>query len=176
MDTIKWKWQEDMNEFNEFSWCFELSLQNNTVCSLFSSRQERVYLSLQSHLVTLQVLSASPLLQEFIPHLLHLSSRAQTLSLLRSHTLWWQLLSGTVWDSLSTGATVALRELKCWGTRVNSQRALVNWWAGLSCLAAFHLLLKSPFRRSVTGVYKKKKKKDMSHVRKVAVGFHFRVS
>lgn len=53
---------------------------------LFPPRQERrkeweeqgsLYLSLQSHLVTLQVLSASPLLQEFIPHLLHLSIRAE---------------------------------------------------------------------------------------------------
>lgn len=53
---------------------------------LFPPRQERrkeweeqgsLYLSLQSHLVTLQVLSASPLLQEFIPHLLYLSTRAE---------------------------------------------------------------------------------------------------
>lgn len=54
---------------------------------LWSSRQESVYLSLQSNLVTLQVLSASPLLQEFIPHLLHLSSRVQTLSSPQSHTV-----------------------------------------------------------------------------------------
>ena len=41
------------------------------------AEQSSVYLSLQSHLVTLQVLSASPLLQEFIPHLLYLSTRAE---------------------------------------------------------------------------------------------------
>lgn len=51
-----------------------------------SPGQESVYLSLQSNLVTLQVLSASPLLQEFIPHLLHLSSRVQTPSSLQSHS------------------------------------------------------------------------------------------
>lgn len=80
--------------------------------SLLSSRQESVYLSLQSHLVTLQVLSASPLLQEFIPHLLHLSSRVQTLSSLQSHTVWQQLSSDTVWVSFTTETPAALGESK----------------------------------------------------------------
>lgn len=70
---------------------------------LFCCRQESVYLSLQSHLVTLQVLPASPLLQEFTPHLLHLSSRVQTLSLPRSHTVWWLLLS----DAAETAAALS---------------------------------------------------------------------
>lgn len=73
---------------NEMSWlmlCCEFVVSHCVY--LFSSRQESVYLSLQSNLVTLQVLSASPLLQEFIPHLLHLSSRVQTLSSLQSHTV-----------------------------------------------------------------------------------------
>lgn len=76
--TIKYlnRWRWKMNTIKWMRWI-------NEWCDL--SCQEGVYLSLQSHLVTLQVLSASSLLQEFIPHLLHLSSRVQTLSSLQSH-------------------------------------------------------------------------------------------
>lgn len=78
----------DTNENDERMNEISLGVCGVQLCGGFLSRQQSAYLSLQSHLVTLQVLSASSLLQEFIPHLLHLSSQVQTdVSLLRSHTI-----------------------------------------------------------------------------------------
>lgn len=79
------KWTKDTDEMNGLVAGCDILAQHCVY--LLSSRQESVYLSLQSNLVTLQVLPASPLLQEFTPHLLHLSSRVQTVSSPQSHTV-----------------------------------------------------------------------------------------
>lgn len=174
MDTIKWKWWKDMNEMSWLMLCCEFVVSHCVY--LFSSRQESVYLSLQSNLVTLQVLSASPLLQEFIPHLLHLSSRVQTLSSLQSHTVWWQFFFIRCWVSPSNRNHCSAQWVKMLNNRtVNAQRASVNLWAGFSCLATFHFFLRPLCKLSVTlGCIKKKerKKNDSSFCREnIAVCF-----
>lgn len=114
-----------------------LSLRCIIVC-LFPLWQERVYLSLQSNLVTLQVLSASPLLQEFIPHLLHLSSRVQTASPPQPHTAW-QLLAHTSLARKQKPQRAVVHESKCWRTLewMISKGSFASWIFLLGCIPFF---------------------------------------
>lgn len=111
MDTTQWQRTKDTDEMSVLMpGC---GFAPRPCVYLQSSRQESVYLSLQSNLVTLQVLSASPLLQEFIPHLLHLSSRVQTLSSPVPHSLMTFFFKSDVEFQLATGAAGALSESRC---------------------------------------------------------------
>lgn len=114
-----------------------LSLRCIIVC-LFPLWQESVYLSLQSNLVTLQVLSASPLLQEFIPHLLHLSSRVQTASSLQSHTAW-QLLAHTSLAREQKPQRAVVHQSKCWRALewMISKASFASWIFLLGCIPFF---------------------------------------
>lgn len=134
-------------------------------------RQESVYLSLQSNLVTLQVLSASPLLQEFIPHLLHLSNRVQTPSSLQPHTVWWQLLADTEsrsWTEATNRRSAQSSQNAQQQKTYCPQRSSVNFQAEFSCLAAFHFFLS---RLSYNLCKKKDKEIDSFHRENTGVCF-----
>lgn len=138
----KWKWWKDMYEFNELgalNWFCEVTLcvvvvpPDRRVCTCLS----RAILShSRSCLLALSCRSSFLICSTCQAESRHCHCYAPT----HSDDNYYETLSESHLGTTET--TVLLSESKMLNNSgVTAERALVNWWAGFSCLAALHCLL-----------------------------------